>query len=93
MLARIESIPTGMIVSADLKKTQGHKQVTQVYKTASHCESRAFAEFAGCVDLNVLGEKDKDNYTLAEAKEAHPICSFGQAPASDIEQLDLLMKV
>ena len=55
ILAQIESIPTGMITSADYNKVQAYIPLSLRYPMNRYCSSRSLDELLGYVDLQVLG--------------------------------------
>ena len=59
-LARIESIPTGMISSADQNKVQKYEPIKLKYPMKGCCTARHLDELLGYVDFNILGELDPE---------------------------------
>lgn len=66
-LAQIESIPTGLITSADFNKVQNHLAAKLRFPMKCYCDARSLDELLGYVDLNMMGQLD------AETEQIMPI--------------------
>lgn len=54
VLAVLDSFPTGMVASADMKKVQAHEPIPLKNQMISGCKDRGFEGLLGYVDIDVI---------------------------------------
>lgn len=92
ILGTLDSFPTGMISSADMKKVQAHEPVPLKNQMVGGCMDRGFEGLLGYVDVIVIAAWEAGQMVVYDEPErwAYPVCQLEVATAQDMQLYEAL---